>query len=85
MVNDMEKLKPCPFCGGEAVFNIYSNSTRENNRGWSYDVHCEKCGAFVPNRCSYETIAVMDRDGNILLIKDNRDKAIEAWNRRVEG
>lgn len=79
------ELKPCPFCGGEAKFNIYSTNTQRNCRGWRYDVRCGKCGAFVPDGCAYETTVVMDDNGNVCLLGDDRDKAIQAWNRRAEG
>ena len=35
----MTKLKPCPFCGGEASIEIYESSYRE------YSVGCTKCPA----------------------------------------
>ena len=35
-----EKLKPCPFCGGKAIF--------EENTG-TFFIHCESCCAFTPD------------------------------------
>lgn len=34
----MIKLKPCPFCGGNAVIM---------NMGYPHWIYCEKCGAKV--------------------------------------
>ena len=31
----MAELKPCPFCGGEARFELYRDS---------YYIRCKKCG-----------------------------------------
>ena len=36
---EMNKLKPCPFCGGEASLNYNSYLTR------GYQCICGKCGA----------------------------------------
>ena len=33
----MEKLKPCPFCGGKAIWEHYGR----------WFVECEKCGATI--------------------------------------
>lgn len=42
----MEKLKPCPFCGGKAQLDNIDNG----NNGWWYSVVCSKpmcrCGVF---------------------------------------
>lgn len=67
-MKDKPKLKPCPFCGGEAKLSKQTTIT------WflkfnSYYVRCETCGA--SSRKSDE-------------IGEEKDKAIEAWNRRVE-
>ena len=52
-----EKLKPCPFCGGEGV--VYGFSDYDYRR-----VICKDCGGSTE-------------------YSDTREKAIEAWNRRV--
>ena len=72
----MTELKPCPFCGGEAVLKnneygcgVYDPETlavidsfdAEANTFW---VECEECFA-MSNGC------------------DTEEEAIEAWNRRT--
>lgn len=52
----MDKLKPCPFCGGESYIR---------NPVGMYVCGCDKCRM------------------SSALYKD-REKAIEAWNRREE-
>ena len=64
----MEKLKPCPFCGGEAVImERYRKGTTNRKMYW---VECKACWAaqYHGNDGGYRTKA----------------KATEAWNRRME-
>lgn len=62
------QLKPCPFCGGKAKL------AKQTVSMWflqfdSYYVVCNTCGA--RSRISVE-------------VAEEKDKAIEAWNMRVE-
>lgn len=64
------KLKPCPFCGGEAhyledstIFKLKEDGTAEKLNRLMYFVWCTKCTALVSGNTNAE--------------------AIEAWNRRV--
>ena len=34
-----DKLKPCPFCGGEAILEIFRGLKHP-----SYCIYCSKCG-----------------------------------------
>lgn len=47
MSDDATKLKPCPFCGGEADASIYKDEdlATHNIVDW-YRVGCSKCGVF---------------------------------------
>lgn len=75
----MNDLKPCPFCGGEAIiFQIPYNSEEElhqhpywfwNNPGW-FTVGC------LTDMC----IANVNHEMMLFL---NSKEAAEAWNRRV--
>lgn len=71
-MNDSIKLKPCPFCGGEA----YARFEPENKEAFGYSsVECRKCGA-VPyvHRVYYG------------LNKEDAIKGVvAAWNRRIEN
>ena len=42
----MEELKPCPFCGGEAVEEWRYGGLRTGNRKFYFQyIVCEECGA----------------------------------------
>ncbi len=38
----MDKLKPCPFCGGEATIRKYEYFSED-----TYNVYCEECGCEI--------------------------------------
>ena len=43
---DKIKLKPCPFCGGEAEINIDREAVEDTEkRHWAYTVVCKRCCA----------------------------------------
>lgn len=60
------RLKPCPFCGGEA-----KKQAKEVNGLRAIYVVCEKCGA---SSGIYKT--------HNPRVKDEENPAIKAWNRR---
>lgn len=78
----MEKLKPCPFCGGEAE-TVVKNS-------WFYDTHgkvtfdvfvgCKTCGIFSTD--PFKTEIIIQHDGSIDVLKDGKVEAIALWNHR---
>ena len=69
----MEKLKPCPFCNGEAeldfAHNTFSYTDKDGtikDSGFFYVVKCTRCGCRIG-------------------IYREPTMAIKAWNRRAEG
>lgn len=62
------ELKPCPFCGAEAVTRTYRTT---DNGHWitkNY-VECTGCHVELPTH----------------LASENKEKAAEAWNRRINN
>lgn len=72
----MEKLKPCPFCGGEAKISAGKKD------GFKFVIWCEREKCYANSTGYVPTLDNSDLAlGNIESCKNN---AIEAWNRRVK-
>ena len=71
----MTKLKPCPFCGGDAYLNQRYNSRGRVNMIFA---QCDFCGSRGRIFSSY-TDAAEDNWQNDACVK-----ATNAWNKRVE-
>ena len=65
----MTELKPCPFCGGKAEIQ---HTGKNSEYGECAFVACKECGA-------------NSRMVNKAFKYCADDKAIEAWNRRVDN
>lgn len=82
----MERLKSCPFCGGEAKFLVKTYMAngvmREYSLGYSFGICCSKCDITTP-KTDYILKFRLNDDGEIELNVDERPLAIETWNRRV--
>lgn len=78
----MTELKPCPFCGGEAKIVPKIFSARGISRGWLFGVYCSNCDIALP-KTDYRLEIQLDDLGGIMLLDDERQEAIEAWNRRA--
>ena len=77
-------LKPCPFCGGEAIFLIKTYSATGFNRGWELGVSCRNCKVTTPESNYRLEVGLSDK-GELLTIIDERALAIEKWNRRSDN
>lgn len=67
-----DKLKPCPFCGGEAharQMMIWDDRGIHTDDDGKWTVECEHWGCMAECGCSFYTIEA---------------EAIEAWNTRAE-
>lgn len=83
----MAELKPCPFCGEEAIFFTKVScpyATGGLTRSWEFGVGCLTCGIALP-KSTYRLSVQMTKDGSIEVIKDDRQEAADAWNRRVDN
>ena len=79
----MEKLKPCPFCGGEASLEQTAYGTRDlSSVKLSFAIRCKKCGASAPKANGYISIN-LSSSGELNAWHDDRVPAIAAWNRRA--
>ena len=69
-----EELKPCPFCGGEAVIKAVNR-----NYGLTIWCQCIKCYARTEGYCPDTN----NEDATIDNIENCKNRALEQWNRRA--
>lgn len=75
------ELKPCPFCGGKpsiVKMNGGYDAGRKDNYG-NFCISCEKCGI----RFQTFVVSLILKDDGEAIITNTKNKAIEAWNRRI--
>lgn len=81
----MEQLKPCPFCGNDAEVKQTGYGTESlNSVKLSFRIECAKCGATAPGASGYISIN-LSHSGGLNTWHDDRESAIEAWNRRADN
>lgn len=80
------KLKPCPFCGGEA--KIFAGEVSYDK--WNYEVvrpywvGCDNNDCSVnPKTTAYKTSIWLKQDGHVVMEQDGYALAVEAWNGRA--
>lgn len=78
----MEELKPCPFCGSEAILVRvqYGNKLNPTTIIDKWEVRCK-------NGCcrslQYSDEIFHADDGEIVVEKNGAKDAVKSWNRRV--
>ncbi len=77
----MEKLNPCPFCGGKAIFNTTSIKSSHYSCGFDFKIECKDCGIKLPS--SFTMDFKLTEDGEINILNDLRPQAIRTWNMRI--
>ena len=77
------KLKPCPFCGGEAEYFIVENFSCSTTRGWTFGIHCTECMVSLPIR-DFVLAVDLYSNGEFVAKKDERQKDADMWNRRAD-
>ena len=84
LVEKCESLKPCPFCGGKAIFRIErAMDTDVKYAKFLFSIRCDKCGVSSPRL--YSVICRVDNKGSFEALSDERQKAIADWNRRINN
>lgn len=73
------ELKACPFCGEEPTMTTVGNTSSNYDVGFDFYVKCYGCGISFPRR--YEVRMTLE-NGELRITKDERNKAIEEWNKR---
>ena len=77
------KLKPCPFCGGEAQFITKSYKSSHYDAGFNFTIQCQGCYTRLPQE--YSLSVKLDAEGYIIITGDGRKDAAAAWNRRADN
>lgn len=84
---DKIKLKPCPFCGGEAAVVTNAVAASENcgdYRLWKFGIMCLNCNIALPRR-NYQLRVQIDKCGEIIAAQDDRQEAADLWNQRAKN
>ena len=76
------ELKPCPFCGGKADFKTKSNLSSHSEVGFDFTIKCRECDVEIPR--TYRVTLTIGMSGRINAIIDERQKAMDDWNRRAD-
>ena len=77
-----EELKPCPFCGGKAEFAVSKNESSDLDVGFKFYIRCSACNIAQPR--NYAVSLKLSQKGVIMPVKDEREMAVKAWNKRAE-
>jgi Lar family restriction alleviation protein len=78
LIDDGDRLKPCPFCGGDAMFAVEQRNGHPDFGGHS--AMCATCGAVV----GY--VFACGGDPTPLLLEQwNKRAALEMWAVHVQG
>lgn len=76
------ELKPCPFCGRTADFETKGNISNHTEVGFDFTIKCGECGIEIPGR--HKVTFILGKRGKISTIIDEREMAMNDWNRRHE-
>ena len=73
-----DKLKPCPFCGKEAIIQKKSSGQGNGKYTASFFIGCDSCKIGFTRESTF----VLDCD-EVSFIRNGYEEAIKAWNRRA--
>ena len=78
----MADLKRCPFCGSRATMIQTTYGTRDGSACLGFEILCENCRATAPDANGH-VLVKLGMNGELFPWQDDRQKAVEAWNRRA--
>ena len=73
-----DNLKPCPFCGKEAIIQKKSSGQGNGEYTASFFIGCDSCKIGFTRESTF----VLDCD-EVSFIRNGYEEAKELWNRRV--
>ena len=79
------KLKPCPFCGGKAIFQVISNFSNNVYVGFDYTIKCSKCGCSPFEKLTRAEYFLSQKDGDIIIESSSQirqQNLVKKWNDR---
>lgn len=76
----MDKLLPCPFCGGSAEIICTQIINIRDEFSKSFIIRCANCG--TQKTKPFRVYARISNDANCSFDESERLNAIEAWNKR---
>lgn len=80
LMQKIQQLKPCPFCGGTSLkIESKHNGTHYYTGTHSATVRCQKCHA------RGGTASCKVEKGKYRADSETEQRAIEAWNRRIDN
>ena len=81
------KLKPCPFCGGEAIFSISSNISTHTKVAYEYTIKCSQCGCTPIKQKEVLEICMCPHTGELYATGESQVKQsrmVGDWNTRTQ-
>ena len=79
-------LKPCPFCGGKAIFSIISNVSTHTEIGYEYTIKCSKCGCSPFKEITKINVCMSEKDGSLYATSETQvrqQELVKVWNTRT--
>ena len=81
----MDKLKPCPFCGGEVELLDFTDKIYGF---WDYKINCKKCRAFMNSPSTavvQHTTNGLHQTRNEETMQKAKRELIIMWNTRTQN
>lgn len=80
---EMEKLKPCPFCGGEAELMRTAVIVDTDRFSQIKDRWIVKCKRGCCRSCEWIDNICHRPDGELVIAANGAEDAVEMWNKRA--